>query len=274
MLAGGVIPKFTFTYSGFQFTDTPENVFGIEGPSYTLAPAYKGAAGTYVINPYASPADYVVKSVPGYLYVNPSGTKARSIVPVFSCLEKLLVPVSGYSYVAHFVYTNSNATDLYIPVGKSNIVTGKGKFSPVNQPALFIKGGGTFDVYFDGTLITWSVTSISSGKTVTLSASASSLSPACKTLVKAMALPEEDDTEVIPVAYPNPATDKVTIDAEEITEHSIVTITDVKGTSYNVSILAISDNHLELDTSNLPSGLYIIRIVNGTRFKQFTVVIK
>ena len=276
ILAGDNIPAITFTFAGWQFSDTPEKVFGTDGPSYTVSPVYTHDAGTYIIKPSDSPANYFITAVPGYLYVNPAGSKAKSIDPALSCVEKLVIPVSGYSYIAHFVYYNTNYTDLYIPAGNNNYVSGKGKFSPVNQPSLFTHAGGTFDILFDGTSITWNITSIKYGKTVTEKASASSASTICKTSAKDAVISDETETEtdLNPVAYPNPATDKVTIHYEEITEHSSITITDMKGSSYPASILTISDDRLELDTRNLPSGLYIIGIFEGTKHNQFTIVIK
>jgi hypothetical protein len=177
-----------------------------------------------------------------------------------------------------------------------NSITGKGKFSTANLPARSKAGGGTFDVPFDGQKITWQVRSLDCGKYVTLTAYASSSSSRCSGSsilgadskgLDANAGANSDSlsgldperiksfSEVIsiePVAYPNPATDKVTIEMSELSAASKVSIMDLSGRQFTVEKIAQHDHHLELDLSRLPAGIYIVSVYGETYHRQFRIV--
>ncbi len=277
ILAGDPLPKITFTCSGFKFNDTQESVFGINGPLYSINPLYSGLAGTYQIMPSATIIlNYIITPQSGNLYVNPSGSGAKAIRPVLDCIELLTVPVSGFSYVAHFRYENKNSTNVYIPIGINNQISGKGKFSNVNQPALFLSGGGTFDVLFDGLKISWLVTSIESGRKTSIASDASSSSSRCSSkqtfAIASEIVPEDPSIELVPVVYPVPAIEKVTIESDFITETSRVTLMDLRGSSYPVKKLAQYERHLELDIKNLPAGYFIVVVYNNNQMRQFRIL--
>jgi hypothetical protein len=286
ILAGDPLPAITFTYSGLVSGDTPSGVFG-NGPTYQINPQYTGAAGVYQIIPVATADNYNVSLVAGSLYVNPSGSGAKAIRPILTCIEQ--VSANGYTYIAHFKYENKNSTDIYIPIGPDNSITGKGSFSTVNQPQLFKAGGGAFDVPFDGQKIVWQVTSIESGRKASAASEASSTSSKCpgKTS-KALTSLDTDlvlsddkalDAEFVsemPVVnssvYPNPVTDKVTIEFNGLTEKSRITIMDLSGRSYPVKKLTQYNNHLELDLGSLSPGIYIVIISDDLFTHQFRVI--
>lgn len=277
ILAGDPIPEITFTYSGWKYPeDNPENVFGTNGPAYTINPDYTGLAGTYSIIPSASAQNYEITTIPGHLYVNPSGSGAKAIRPVLLCIDIYATPVGGYSYVAHFKYENKNSTDVYIPVGPNNQISGKGKFNPSGQPTLFLSGGGTFDVPFDGLRIVWQVTSLESGRKTSVASEASSSSSRCSnknaSVNPAEILSEDQEIELIPSVYPNPASQRVTIRMNSLSKTLRITVMDLRGSYYPVSKKSQSDNELELDIAILPPGLYVITVYSETQTNQFRVI--
>lgn len=80
------------------------------------------------------------------------------------------------------------------------------------------------------------------------------------------ALSEAVEAAVVPTLYPNPANDQITIttsfaQASEVT----LVVTDLQGTllaKYNKQAVAGS-NQFSMDTSNLPSGIYILQILSS-----------
>jgi hypothetical protein len=191
-------------------------------------------------------------------------------------VELLAVPISGFKYKAHFRYENRNTTGVYIPVGTNNQITGKGKFSIANQPVLFLPGGGKFEVLFDGLKISWLVTSIESGKKTSIGSYASSTSGKCSakeiSAISSEIIPDDPEIELIPVVYPLPAIEKVTIESGFIDETSMISLMDMKGSTFPVIKTAQYKNHLELDISNLPAGYFFIVVKNENQMKQFRIL--
>jgi hypothetical protein len=269
ILAGDPLPALTFTYAGFLFNDTPQGVFGTGGPNYQIIPEYKGVAGIYQIMPVGETANYMIQGLAGTLYVNPPASISKAIRPMLVCIEALNPPVSGYTYTAHFRYENPNSTSVYIPVGPNNKITGKGLFNTAAQPSLFLPGGGDFYVPFDGQKITWEVISLESGRKAAAASVASSASARC--LAKSGIIPETIEF-IQGILYPNPATEKVTLEVSNMSENSVITLTDIRGISYSVSKLFRNDNLLDLDIRSLPPGMYIISITDDLRNRQFRLV--
>jgi hypothetical protein len=274
IFAGDPLPKITFSYDGFVFGETEKNVFGDNGPGYVLDPPYKRSAGIYKIIPSGVATNYKIVPVNGTLYVNPAGIGAMPIIPILICVEKLPPGNSGYLYIAHFIYANINVTAVYVPIGVNNKVVSNGKFQAVNQPQLFLHGKGYFDVYFDGTKLYWYVSSLKSCLKIGLSAEASSKSFKCLTKKSLYISDVEEsvqpDNDVF--VYPNPVIDKVTIrlDEEIISDEAVVI--DVLGKLYSVPVLRIGEDMLELDLSNLNSGLYLIKVKTSGNYKMFHII--
>ena len=102
----------------------------------------------------------------------------KKIEPQLDCVEALNSPVSGFNYVAHFSYTNCNATPVFIPLGTDNYITASGSYSGA-PPELFVPNGGKFDIYFDGKKLTWTVKSYHGCYKVTAASEACSTSKSC-----------------------------------------------------------------------------------------------
>ena len=60
--------------------------------------------------------------------------------------------------------------------------------------------------------------------------------------------------------YPNPATDKITVELSGMTQGGNLTIGDIEG--QQLLTRQIAEPKTQIDISNLPSGIYFVRITN------------
>jgi hypothetical protein len=275
------LPVFTSTITGFKNGDIKTILYG---PVYSVSPVYlRGQPGVYTITPASLklkyPFNYNISYATGNLYVNPDN--GYNIIPKLDCVEKLTNDPSGFAYRAHFSYQNKNAVPIYIPIGSNNIFSTSGRYSG-QPPQLFVPGSGQFMVYFDGTKLTWTVTTFTSGHNSSVSSSASSTSSKCSGTTNNSitgialegAVTEEESVLGKPSAYPNPVTDKVVISIpdHDLTAIREVEIIDTYGKTYKTGTKILSFNSLQINLNNLSSGIYIIRIKLGNEFMMFRVV--
>jgi hypothetical protein len=257
--AGDALPTFTAAYSGFVNGEGPEV---IDSLSFILSPSYNGQAGAYDIIPYAEAENYGFTAINGTLYVNPSGPGTKHIKPQLSCVDELTEPDSlGHTYIAYFEYDNDNATDVYIPVGEDNKLSGQGSYSGTNQPMVFLAGGGTWTANFDGNKLTWTVASFKhNGHKTSVASNASSRSSKCYKSEEFE--PEEGflaGSGII--AYPNPVSDKLYLDfGREVSSGLGVYVYDIFGRIHPLSIAGQTGRTVEINMSGLRSGLYIIKL--------------
>jgi hypothetical protein len=246
----------------------------VDSLSFTLSPAYNGAAGVYSIIPYASAENYTFTPVNGQLYVNPWGSGLKNIRTTLTCVE-VVDPATngGYGYIANFKYTNDNASPVYIPIGADNIVSGSGSFNASQQPQAFLPGGGTFSVPFDGVKITWTVKSFNgNGHKSSSASSASSTSSKCRKSAEADEQPVLNGSAEV-VAYPNPVSDKLNINLEQIDgELKSVEIYDLYGKKFSATVISQGDETLEVNMTGMSSGIYFIRLNLGTYTKTLRIV--
>jgi hypothetical protein len=71
--------------------------------------------------------------------------------------------------------------------------------------------------------------------------------------------------------YPNPATDKISIEISVVTEQSILTIVNVEG--QELIKQKITDRKTQVDISSLPPGIYFLKIT-GERMAQVEKIIR
>ena len=261
MFAGDTLPDFTATFSGFVNGETDTVVNSL---TFSLSPVYNGSAGTYQITPTATADNYIFTSVSAPLYVNPFGSGTKNIKTSLMCIDQVdPAGNNGYSYIAHFKYTNDNSTNVYIPAGEDNYFTGAGSYDPSDQPELFVTGGGTFDVPFDGVKLTWAVQSFNGqGHKSSSASSASSKSSKCNKSAEAEG-PTVALTEETPdiLAYPNPVRDLLHINLETVEgTFKSLGIFDTFGRSYPVEPINKDGQSLEVNMSGLSQGLYFVRL--------------
>jgi hypothetical protein len=74
--------------------------------------------------------------------------------------------------------------------------------------------------------------------------------------------------------YPNPVSNRLTItSAMQSIKASDISIYDLQGKQFKVStIRQVTSNKLELDITNLASGVFMVRLNTGVEYKIFRVV--
>ena len=289
---GSPLPVFSSALTGFQYSD----VLAVgSGPQYSLSPVFAGLPGVYSIipanlsfNPVNT--DYSNVYVPGKMYVNPMGNGAKNIKPILDCVEALSNHPSGFAFVAHFRYENANSTLVFVPLGSDNDIVSEGRYSG-KPPEEFLPGTGSFDIYFNGAKLTWTVKSYKvNQKTATVS-EASSSSSRCdsrylsSTLLMSSEKPLQTsgglDNRLMgenifdvttATLYPNPVSDRVTISWKLISEKDLA-ITDLSGRQYYAKgIRKLTENSIELDISGFKTGIYLVRVKGESSYKVLRII--
>jgi hypothetical protein len=282
----GATPTFTFTTTPTvtvsSVTYQVRNSSGVLQTSLsTLSP---GTYSVTAVNPVIANSNninYIVTSVPGILIVNPSTGSQKPIRTILDCVT-VADPATngGFGYIANFSYTNDNATDIWITANSAdNRITPTGSFVDTrNLPNIFKAGGGKVKIPFDGTKITWIVSSFDKNKKTSSTSDASSTSAKCPngftpsmnnfSNIDALALSDKDRT------YPNPVLSRVYVetDLSQVTEKD-VRIVDLQGRELRAAqVRKISATKMEVDLSNLTPGQYYIRISNQSGMKVFRIL--
>ncbi|MEA3476954.1 MAG: MBG domain-containing protein, partial [Bacteroidota bacterium] len=267
---GDPLPAFTSSFSGFVNGDDSTVVSSL---TYAVDSNYNGSAGSYDIIPSATASNYTFIAVNGTLYVNPSGPGTKHIKTTLLCVEDIPPDSSGFTLIAHFEYENKNSSGVFIFIGEDNELIGEGSFNGINQPELFLKGGGTFDVPFDGSKLTWTVASYNhQGHKTSVASQASSSSSKCNKSDEI-----EQDDEILNAitessAYPNPVRDRVHIELKQEVSANDIFVYDVYGKLYPVQVSHSTNQSYELDFSGLISGIYIIKINMVDAIETFRIV--
>lgn len=263
---GDPLPVFAFTYLGWIPGD-PGNVgYTVlrDSDGATYNPASSESAGSYTVTPTPSNGNYAFVLETGTLHVNPYGPGTRAVKPVLNCIQEIS---TGY-YVANFEYKNENSATVYVPLGEDNYVSGQGidwaNSDPV--PTFFEPGGGSFRLFFyEGSELSWVVSSRESDQKVRNAANANSSSTKCKGNGKKSASVTTGVKEILPapdelVAYPNPVGDKLYISMKDIEHYKMIVLYDFAGRSHPVTSVDKRSDQLEIDMVHLSPGHYFIRI--------------
>jgi len=267
---GDSLPAFTAAFDGFLAGDDESVVTSL---IFSLSPNYSGAAGTYQVIPQATADNYVFTPIPGTLYVNPAGPGTKQVKPIFLCYEELTEPdSSGFMYLAHFEYENKNSTAIYIPVGPDNEITG-GAHNNIQQPEVFLPGGGSFVVPYDGNQITWQVTSnknTGSKGAIPANSSNTQCNKSAEAETPAEAMNEEPAGLKV---FPNPTTGKFFIPINgDVIEGKDIKVFDIFGKECQISPVQPSGLKLEVDLTGFSAGLYLVRITREDSVEVLRVI--
>jgi hypothetical protein len=279
--SGSNAPVFTSTISGLRNGETSTG-----GPVYTTNPLYTGksAPGVYSIIPsglqLTNPVNYAISYVAGNLYVNDANGK--NVVPKLDCVQPLTNDPSGLTFAAHFSYSNPNATVVYQPVGTNNNLTTTSRI--VGQlPVVFQPGSGKFTILFDGTKLTWTLTTNNgnhSTAVATVASSTSSRCPAGTSLyttgvesVSSTETMEQATLEPTNSAYPNPTRGLVTIYIKDGTiSTSKILVTNAYGQSFQSVGKLLTDHSVQVDLSGMATGVYFVKAMVNGEWKVFRVM--
>ena len=255
MKQGDSLPLFTATFSGLI---SGENTSVINSLTFSISQNYLGLAGSYQIIPYATADNYLFSPFNGTLYVNPYGSGTKNVKTSLSCVESIPMDSNGFTFIANFAYENPNSTPVYVAIGSDNLVSGSGKFENANQPVLFLPGIHTWQARFNGSKITWAVSTYSGTHKTSTASYASSSSNKCtsKTIQKSATIPSQQLK-----AFPNPTTDKVYItNGDESIQPNNVVVSDVAGRLIHAKIYQLTETTMQVDFSGLEQGIYFIKL--------------
>jgi len=259
------LPVFAFIYNGWISGDSGNEGYTVlrdtDGAAYD--PLSSVSAGRYSVTPVPSNSNYTYDLETGTLFVNPIDNNTKAVKPVLNCIQEIS---EGY-YVANFEYKNDNSDDIFNPLGPDNMLTGSGidwaNSDPI--PELFLSGGGSFHVFFDGTDISWDVTTLDKKQKVRNGANANSGSTKCTGNPKAAEVSAEVEGEIPAsdqlVAYPNPVGEKVYLSMKDIENYKMIQLYDFAGRSFPINSIVKRTDNLEIDMAQLSAGHYFIRIV-------------
>lgn len=264
---GDSLPPFTFSYSGFMAADNEVTVFGAAGPNYTV-PYTQGSSGpgAYTVS-FPDTENYnIIFPEPINLYVNPDGPGTKSVVPKLDCVTDQ----GDGTFIAHFEYDNKNNVPVWVLIGPDNIVTGGGPDPDISQqPIKFESGGGTWTATFDGSPMTWHVSSQHHGHKTSHAQSASSNSKNCN---KQQAIDMNNSADDVIFYYPNPVKNKINVYAESSSLIKQIQVMNIMGAHIDVESRMLKENMYELDMSNEVSGFYIIKIFTDTYYKTIRII--
>jgi hypothetical protein len=289
------LPQFTSTITGFTSCDNSSDI--VSGPVYSVSPKFaKEQPGIdYTVTPSGLvlkvPGNYTITYLSGNMYDNEE--QGSQVTTKLNCVQALTNDPSGFPYVAQFSYTNPNFNTVFVQYGMNNMITtsGSGQFSG-QPPVAFPPGTGTFNVYFNGATITWSLTTYSHERdNATSTASASSTSKKCSVNINAQVggsgvvgssvmtadgSTSTDTTVVNPVAsaYPNPTTGLINI----VVGSKAVSPSDVL--VYNSSGILVAAKvtgsgtvgRFVLDLSGQVPGVYFVKVKMDVDVKMFRVI--
>jgi hypothetical protein len=270
---GSPLPAFTSTIVGLINSDQ------ITGIGYSASTVNTAIAGVYENMPSLAAGSYPNYSITfksDKLYVNPYGTTAKKVMPRLDCVEQV-TGNSKYSYIARYSYQNPNPTAVYVPLGPDNTITTAGAYSG-KLPVVFVPGTGSFEIYFDGSKMTWTLKTNEGRQKASAAATASATSNKCD--ARLMTATEQQNIQEAIAApgisriYPNPVVSTLTLNsASPIMSEKDVTIVDISGRTIPVKGLRrVSTNVLAIDVSALQKGAYFLRLKTKDSFETFRFI--
>ncbi len=253
---GSSLPVFTSTITGWK---NNEQTTITSGPTYSVPPGCNQNAGVYNITvcclSFPAITNYNVTYQSGLLYVNPKGGGAKKVKPVLDCVDTLINHPSGFNYVAKLRYENDNNTPVYVPLGADNFITALGNYSG-NPPVVFLPGSYTFDIFFDGLKLTWSIKTYNGTQKSSSASEASSTSNKCNSGNLRLSQISQTGIEL----YPNPSSGFVNLHSSGFELMvNMVTVWDLTGRRYEVQVVG-QGSDLNINCSSLTSGVYFVKI--------------
>ncbi|NQU52386.1 MAG: T9SS type A sorting domain-containing protein, partial [Bacteroidetes bacterium] len=260
---GENMPAITYSFIGLVGTDIPDN------PTYTMVPAIFNGAGVYTICPEANDNNYDITLVCDSLYVNPWGPGTKKIRSYLYCVTEN----EDGSSKAIFGWINDNTVPVYVPRGENNYFAPGEAADSLQLPELFPPGSGTFEVTYSGSTLTWTINSYESDHTSSTTTGVNQNSPKCTKSGQIAAASIEPDLQPSELkVYPNPTNGKVTINFQDEPGTNEVMVLDILGRTHQVEKTWIPSSGLEINLTNVVSGLYLIKVNTEETFKTFRII--
>jgi hypothetical protein len=277
---GDVLPGFSATITGFASGEDLNSVYSGQEVTFSV-PDYDNV-GIFEIIPFLpdTARNYNLVLTSGLLTVTDPKNGTKQVDPKLDCVQPNSDPDSPYPFVAVFTYANRNNFEVYVPKGPLNKLEGKGSFDGSNQPTNFQPGDGSFLVPFDGSNVSWTLSSNPGGGKGTTSASANKDSRNCATELAEIVFSKESSENESEVrnegieAFPNPTSGQLQLrfSDEGLTAKDIV-LFDMLGKVHSFKVLDHQPGmSMEIDLSTLPKGQYFLRVNLGEETRTLKVM--
>ena len=272
---GDLDPELTYTVAG--------ELYGTDVVTGDLEREAGETPGSYLINQgsVSAGSNYQIAFFEGMFYINPFGPGTKKVRAYLDCVERVPGKGSQYGFIANFRYENTNNFAVYVPFGEDNyLVSETGIYDGSELPELFVPGGGTFQVPFDGERLIWILSSYESDQKTSVSSEASSTSNKCggkQTTTTTSSLTYETEGSkldgVTLQAYPNPVLNMVTIrfDSDKVVDDEIM-IYDNQGRTHAVNGSWKGFNEVELDMTPFIKGEYLIRVQVDNQYELIRII--
>lgn len=255
-------------FDGYVYDETTETVFpdGIQyqfvnsdGKDYEV-----GDIGVFYIK-IKQPKNYSISYITeGKLFINPFGNNVRKIRTYLDCIEPIFNDADGFAYIANFRYENPNDQTIYVLNGVDNYLSGEAQFSG-EPPVVFIPGEGTFQIKFDGNRLVWNLTTFDTTQKSSVSSEATSNSGKCDAKLSELENPSY-------VLYPNPVQTVLNIQ-QNVLEAGSVDIFNIYGILFaNSAFDGKNVQEIQINMSNFPAGVYVVRITTKRGVKVYNIV--
>jgi hypothetical protein len=130
-----------------------------------------------------------------------------------------------------------------------------------SQPEVFNPGFGYFDIYFDGSKLTWVVITYKGNQKTSTASDASSTSNKCNSIGNKKAVVQSSAEWKL---FPNPAKEWIEIQHEEWDGQGEIMIYNVSGKEIELKESPVSvQGSVKINLSNLQNGFYFVRLVEG-----------
>ncbi|MFH4965508.1 S8 family peptidase [Gaetbulibacter sp. M235] len=260
----GSIPDLSFEFSGFVYNENESSVFP-DGIPYYFIDEYgneyydTSIPGAYYVK-IADPENYVIVSNEAHLFINPSDDNAKKIRTYADCVSYNPNEISTLKYTVIYRYENDNDYPVYVNEGEDNKLTGIAYSGKV--PTVFMPGDGTFEIKFDGSQLVWSLTTYDGTHKSSVSSASTSESGKCDAKL--------DGAYTI---YPNPVSTTLYIKQNVIENNASVLILNMYGfVVINAGTFTQPFSIKEVDMSNLPTGIYIVRITSDINIRTYNIL--
>jgi len=264
----GDLPQLTASFGSFAYDDESELTVFTDGIPYYFVSDNIDYYNTDI------PGAYNVRITNPVNYTMAYNNEATLLINLISAGKKVRTYADCVvynedtgDYTVTYRYENENDYQIFVAEGDYNKLTGN-VYDGI-LPTVFMPGGGTFEIRFDGNQLTWSLYTYGSFNNSSVSSANQSGTGECGGKL--------DGSYAV---GPNPVTSasdyKLTI-TNKIMEVSDVYIYNLYGVLVNTNqVLHFNGNTIDetiiVDMFELPNNLYIVQIVSATNVRTYNIL--
>ncbi len=260
----GDMVNLSFDFGPFVYDENESMVFPKGIPYYFIDDNDNeyydtNTPGAYYVK-VTDPENYTIVSNEAHLFVNPSDINAKKVRTYADCVSYNPNAIGNLKYTVVYRYENDNDYAVYVNEGPDNFLTGtafNGKL-----PTVFMPGSGTFEIKFDGNQLVWSLTTFDGTHKSSVSSASTSQSGKCDAKL--------DGAYSI---YPNPVITTLYIKQNIIENNAHVFVLNMYGyVIINAGSFSGAFSTVQIDMSNLSTGIYIVRITSDSNVRTYNIL--